>query len=148
MIQIRPEYNGEMRGLLRFDLSYIPAGAVITSATLYLNSIDGNNGHVNSVYRVTTGWDEETATWIFPWNVPGGDFAEQALITTFEIGPSGCAIPVDLTGVVSGWVNGSFENQGILIRASGPRSVAHYVSKEDSANPGLRPQLVVVYEIP
>lgn len=148
LIQIRPEYNGEMRGLLRFDLSAIPAGAMITSATLYLNAVDGNNGHVNSVYRVTTGWNEATATWTFPWNLPGGDFEDQTLIATFEIGASGCAIPVDLTGLVSAWVDGTYENEGILIRAVGPRSVAHYVSKEDVANPGLRPQLMIAYELP
>lgn len=137
-----------MRGLLRFDLSDIPAGATIRSATLYLNSVDGNRGHVNSVYRVTTEWNEGTATWNDPWNTPGGDFDGQALITTFEIGAMGCAIPVDLTSLVTSWVEGGYANYGILITASGPRSVAHYVSKEDTVNPALRPQLVVTYELP
>jgi hypothetical protein len=144
-INIRPEYNGEMHALLRFDLSGIPEGATITSATLYLNGLDENNGHDNSVYLLTTAWDEESATWNYPWSVPGGDFDDQVLLASFEMGQYGCAIPIDLTDLVTGWTNGTYENYGILISASGPRSIAHYVSKEDPVNLDQRPRLAITY---
>lgn len=62
------------KGLLEYDLSFIPAGSVINSATLYLyanlnapNGISGepNYGNDNAGYlsRITQSWNENTVTW-------------------------------------------------------------------------------------
>lgn len=144
-IDIRPEFNGEMRGLLRFDLSEIPAGSTILAAHLYLNPVDSNNGQVNSIYRVTTQWSEGTVTWNDPWNIPGGDYDPTSLYQNFDAGSSGCVTQVTVTNLVSDWVNGTYPNYGLLITAAGPRSFARYSSKDDPAHPELAPRLEVIY---
>lgn len=147
-IEIRPQFNAEMRGLVRFDLSTLPSNAVITSAHLYLNTIGSNNGQVNSIYRLTSGWREGTVTWNVPWRTPGGDYDADHLYSNFAIGSEACVIDVDISGLVAGWVDGTYDNFGILITASGPRSIVHYVSKDDPRNGDLAPRLDVVYTIP
>ena len=69
-------YNSSMRSLLSFNLSAIPSGSVIQSATLYLYSdptitgssdAKGNSQLIgsNAIYleKVTSAWDEFTVTW-------------------------------------------------------------------------------------
>lgn len=144
-IDIRPEFNGEMRGLLRFDLSSIPTGAAILSAHLYLYPVDSNNGQVNSIHRLTSNWTEATVTWNNPWGFPGGDYDSQSLYADFDAGSTGCVRRVNVTDLVTGWVNGTYPNFGLLISATGPRSFARYVSKDDPAHSDLAPRLDIVY---
>jgi hypothetical protein len=52
------------RGLLQFDLSSIPAGATITSATLTMyadRSQPASGSQPISIYRMTTGWGQGTS---------------------------------------------------------------------------------------
>lgn len=79
--------NNIQRSLIQFDLSSIPAGSVVNSATLTLNAdtrFRGNAaGQPVEVYRVTRPWDEAGATWIHaaandPWATQGGDYAGTA----------------------------------------------------------------------
>jgi len=60
----RDGVGGIRRGLLRFDLSSIPAGSTVTSATLQLTVVQvPGNGPVNStfdLFRMLAGWKEGT----------------------------------------------------------------------------------------
>jgi gliding motility-associated-like protein len=57
------------RGVIDFDLSSIPTGAIIDSAflSLYYNNTSGNSGHAGTnsskLYRITSTWSESTVTW-------------------------------------------------------------------------------------
>jgi hypothetical protein len=90
------------RGLMQFDLSSLPAGATVISATLTMRDVMGLNGDpVTSLHRVLADWGEGTsfqaggmgapatqddATWLYrfynaadpasspTWTAPGGDF--------------------------------------------------------------------------
>ncbi len=59
--------NWESDALIRFDLSSIPFGTVISSAKLnlyYYDYYDTNPaGRVISCYRITNNWNENTVTW-------------------------------------------------------------------------------------
>jgi hypothetical protein len=77
-----------LRGLLKFDLSSIPANATITKATLQLYSdtiplngdlVHANVGTDNSVLvqQVASNWDSSTVTW---FNQPAGLTANQVII--------------------------------------------------------------------
>jgi hypothetical protein len=64
---VTPIYDGDKTrdSLVKFDLSTIPAGAVIVSAKLKLNGY-GSSGLPSTsvdVHRVTSAWGEATATW-------------------------------------------------------------------------------------
>jgi len=70
---------GELRGLLQFDTSSIPAGQTIQSATLrvyhYWDITYFNHSRPNatSIYRSLVGWDEKTDTSSGPGKLPGLD---------------------------------------------------------------------------
>lgn len=91
------------RGLVQFDLSSIPAGSIITGATLTMRDVMGLNGDpVTSLHRLLADWGEGTsfqaggmgaaatqndATWLYrfyiaadpasspAWSTAGGDFS-------------------------------------------------------------------------
>ncbi|MBN1185263.1 MAG: DNRLRE domain-containing protein [Bacteroidales bacterium] len=66
-------YSTYMKSVLDFDLSSVPDGAIITSATLYLYGLDhlnytitNNTGYKSNeswLRRITSSWEENTVTW-------------------------------------------------------------------------------------
>lgn len=72
-IAIRNEYGVQgspgwaSDGLIRFDISSIPTGSIIQSATLnlfyYYWTSTNPQGRELTLYRITNNWNEETATW-------------------------------------------------------------------------------------
>ncbi|HOU45188.1 MAG TPA: DNRLRE domain-containing protein, partial [Anaerolineaceae bacterium] len=147
-IDVRADYNLASFGLVRFNLSSIPANAVITSAIFYIYTDDGGNGQTFDLYRVTTPWEELTATWNDPWLNPGGDYDASVSYGRFMAAGPGCFNPVYLTNLVTQWVRGTVANHGFLIAATGPRSTTHFVSRDDAAHPELQPRLSVSFYIP
>lgn len=71
------------RAILKFDLSVLPAGSVVTRARLLLkgSAAASSSGTPAKVRRLTqSAWVESTATWAnydtaLPWGVAGGDFS-------------------------------------------------------------------------
>lgn len=66
--------------LMRWDLSDIPPGAIITDASLSLQ-ITNLSGDAYPLYAMTRDWDEATATWEeaaagIPWHAPGASGAD------------------------------------------------------------------------
>jgi hypothetical protein len=66
------------RIVIHFDFgSWVPDPASIVQAKLYLYHYRGGNytgSRTLNAYPLTTGFDETTATWNFPWTTPGGDY--------------------------------------------------------------------------
>jgi len=167
--------NNVRRGLIRFDVSSIPAGSTINSATLSLNmsgSLD-NTAYTLGLRRVTADWGEGTsnaapldangtqattgdATWLHrfynsqTWATPGGSFLGTASATRSVTGP-GVYTWTGATMVtnVQQWLDGSIANFGWAMIgdeiASG--SYKQFDSK-DHATPANRPVLTVDYTIP
>jgi hypothetical protein len=127
------------RSLVQFDLSGIPATAIIQSSTLSLRkSHSPGNGIVN-LHMVTAPWTESTVT----WNMLGNAFASAILgtINTATIPNSGYAL-VDLTAVTQSWVSGAAGNYGVLLDEPGAAR-ARFGAGE--AGPASRPALDVCY---
>ncbi len=122
--------NIEQRLLLKFDLSGIPTGSIITSATLrlYVNQITGYSSSTTKTldaYALTEWWAEGTsqssgsicgATWISrdcqtgymwsTWTGPGptgggGTYGSSLIATGCEESSGACPLPF---GFGSGWV--------------------------------------------
>jgi len=145
------DYGAEMqRAIVKFDLSSIASGTVITNATLWLYSfnpvqVKGSTGFYGA-YRLTGDWNELTSTWNAPWSSPGGDFegVPDATAPKRSSAEAPCWYSFDVTARVQGWINAGSGNYGWLIKCTD-----EYLHNQDefyaldTANAQYRPKLVV-----
>lgn len=108
--------------LIRFDLSSIPSGATINSATLSL--FEATNpfsptGDIWDLANVTSNWDENTVSGFSP------------LSTGSPVMVNGATSPViDVTNFVIDWVNNGVNNYGLWISTNNPNSFGNFHSRE------------------
>ncbi len=135
--------NSVRRGLIEFDVaSFLPAGAIINSATLTLHaSLTRATSTVISVHRLTREWIEGTtdaasnegagatpvlgndATWLHavstsvPWTGPGaaGDFSPAASSTATILGSGAFYSWPGLQSDVQSWLANASDNHGWLL---------------------------------
>jgi len=139
--------------LLAFDLSPIPSGAAVTSATLKL-FVNGENGDGTVlVHRVLVPWQENTVTFAsFRQR-----FAHDA-VAAFRVESRQALKSIDLTPLVTKWLGGT-PNHGILLEP-GPdhrpdcrrhgdedRNPTLFISS-DARHASRRPALEVCYALP
>ena len=165
--------NGNARrALIKFDLSSIPAGSTINSASLTLMINRTTTGpSVVTIHRLTRDWGATTsqasggegsgglpgpgdATWLTTawqqgpnWSTPGGDFLPN---TAPPIGAGAVNTPAvfsGLAGEVQLFVNQPASNFGWLLKGDEVADVSakRYASSE---NPGAGPRLTVTYTPP
>ncbi|RLI40209.1 hypothetical protein DRO64_09375 [Candidatus Bathyarchaeota archaeon] len=126
---------------IKFNLSDIPDGAVIVSAKLKLHDSASCSDVEIKVYRVDGGdWDESTITWN---NKPTYD--EGIAYASFTSGDPGW-YEIDVTDLVEGWVNGSYNNYGLVLKPVSGSCCDQFRSKEHPN--GNHPQLIVEYVEP
>lgn len=146
--------------LLRFDLSAIPSGAIVTNARmqLYFGSRSTADTINAAVYAVKRPWIEDQATWYQAaagqaWGVSGANDpvsdrldTPAAMTTLSQVGWATWS----LTALAQEWVSGSVPNEGVLIR--GEDGIHPYVRYEahsgEHSDSGKWPRLLVDYYIP
>jgi hypothetical protein len=146
----RPESSAEKHGLVLFDLSGVPSGAVIDAATLTLVSKNGRSNHAVEVHALTAQWSEMGATWNSPDGVQawaGGAFGsadyDAAAYGPFVPVGGDAQVSVDVTALVDRWVNQGLANHGVLMLATGvDNGDAEWYSIQES-NASRHPVLVV-----
>jgi hypothetical protein len=125
----------QVEGLLRFDLGAVPPGAVITSANVNLHVLL-NPGTPVRAHRVTAPWSESQVTW--------ASFAGAFAPAVEAILPGTSAPTASLAGLVQAWVDGSVENDGILLE----RDLTGFtVFASSEYTQSLRPSLDVCYTL-
>ena len=135
---------------LLFDLSSIPAGATIISATLKVNKSGGEPQDVGA-HRITTAWADEgpecntsgTPNWSAPWTNSGGDYASPAESTTSFTLTNGI-YSWDVTTLTQNWIDGTFANYGVQLVPTTQVSGIHTIDSKEKVG-GIAPELVVVY---
>ncbi|MEM7070014.1 MAG: DUF4347 domain-containing protein, partial [Pseudomonadota bacterium] len=142
---------GHGHPILQFDLSSIPAGSTVTNATLTLTSSDNDGVNEISVYRLLESWDEgaggsDEANWNdrvsgTSWTTAGGHVAAGAVATLNSGGASG-AHAWNITSLVQDWVDGTFNNLGLMLASSEASSNEVDYSSREGASP---PQLNITY---
>lgn len=122
--------NDNAYALLRFDVGFVPPGALVTTATLRLAATgSGGNWNVN-VHRVTSAWAEDPVN----WNTRPTFNAAAA--TVFN-----SATPVvDISALAQSWLND--QNFGLLLEQ--PQGKVVYSSSE-SMTVSDRPSLTICY---
>ncbi|MBX7233866.1 MAG: DNRLRE domain-containing protein, partial [Caldilineales bacterium] len=141
----QPNRNAQIvRGLVRFDLSSVPAGATVTNAKLrvYYSGYRDFSGHVSTItaYQTTGDWQETSVNWN---NEPGfgASYGSVSIAANTNWGWR----ELDVTALVQGWMNGALANQGIMLR--GPEESGYYSNfrsflTREGAYP---PQLVISF---
>ncbi len=131
--------------LLQFDLSTIPADAVVLDAQLRLVQIDGSGGYSLVVSRVEEAWDAATVTWNNQ-PVASGNFGFRQ--TT---GDGSEALLWDVTTLVRRWSYTPDEtpNHGLRISGiPGPSGQGRSSLHSLEADAALRPVLSVSWQLP
>jgi hypothetical protein len=133
-----------MRSLVKFDISSLPTGSTIISATFNINAKDIPTATRNyTLNKATAIWNESSVTWS---NKP----AVATIATSFANAPP---LPGWMSWIVTpdvqAWINGN-PNYGWQISDQSENSLTQYTTtfytKEDS-NADLWPELVVRYTI-
>lgn len=153
------------RSLLKFDLSAIPVGSTINSATmsLYQHAQQDATTPQLGVYYTTRSWTEGTgngtattdgATWnsyngTSNWTTAGGDFNGTAQATATAPNSTNAWVDFSITGLAQSWVSGTFANEGMFVKKSGENpAVSDYktfYSSDYLGDSSLRPKLVIEY---
>jgi hypothetical protein len=144
--------SGERRGVLRFNLSSVPAGTPLADARLrlYVSSLAARSGGTMNlrVHALTSSWTENHVSWdertaSAEWSSEGGDYhpaaaATLALPASFSSG----WIEFSVTALAQAWVDGVTPNDGVIVLELSPDQFS-IASKEGSGS--TSPQLVLTY---
>jgi hypothetical protein len=141
------------RGLVHFDLSTIPAGARVLSATVLVASTQSSSSAVMTMtaHRVLQSWSEGTtvapggqgaggaaqigdSTWLHSdlptqlWTNPGGDFASPSFTMDVQaVGLSTSGLQAGIMADVQSWIDNPSSNHGWLLK--GDESLSATASK-------------------
>jgi len=150
--------SGQDNVLIRFDLSPLPPGTQVLTATLRLKSYYTQSGGTLLIqgYRVLRPWVDVEATWNMPrdgdaWaglgcSGSGVDHAYvsccgQTLTTTERW------YDFDVTQVVRDWVTGAAENHGLVLTASSGGPYHIFRSANWWQTPSERPKLEITFYV-
>ncbi len=128
----------QSKSLVRFELSAIPVGAKVVSATMTLTGLFEKGEATVNVHRVLGPWSEPTATWN---NFLAGFDGSSAASFQSSLGP----ISFSVKKVVQHWVSGESKNDGFAIEQG---SGLTYFASSEWAKVQSRPKLVVCYDLP
>lgn len=117
----------------------IPAGATLQSATFSIYVTDPSDQTV-SIHRITAPWEEMTVT----WNNFGESY-DPSNVNSFIPNTVGWH-SIDVTSLVQGWLNGTYTDNGLLLKEN-LLGISLYYSSEYTDNPALRPKLEVCYNL-
>ncbi|UCE36374.1 MAG: DNRLRE domain-containing protein [Thermoplasmata archaeon] len=152
------------RSLLRFNISKIPNGAIISSAVLDLWVQQVNTDDVPvAVYKVTKEWDEgiqnselatDGATWdnadtdpTIPWD-KGGEYDPTPYnLSTVYLTESNVFHSFNITTLVQEWVDGE-PNYGLLLNDTDESASRWLEFTSDNGAEGQRPELKIQWKLP
>ncbi|MDD5112494.1 MAG: DNRLRE domain-containing protein [Methylobacter sp.] len=139
------------KGLLKFNVSSIPAGAIVTSAKLRLfaSTFSGTGSMSIGIYKVIANWSESTATWTNFSSITNYNLIQRAVTTAPLASPVVVewALP---TSLINEWRDSvPTPNYGLaLVYESILNSVYLDFASKENADTNLRPQLVIDYTLP
>jgi|SRR5262245_54671743 len=167
--------NQARRALIRFDMSAIPSGSTITSATLRVN-VSRTHGlrATIALHRATASWGEGPsdpggeegggvvagpgdATWrhrFFPgtfWSTVGGDFdaTPAATVDAVGLGPLTWDSTPTLVTDVQRWLDDPQSNFGwVVIGDESAAATAYRFDSRESVTPALAPTLAIGFTPP
>lgn len=154
VLNLDDEDNRQLRPLLRFDLSTIPAGAAIQNATLFLSQkSESGNFFPFNIYALTTSWVAMEATWNLAaigrtWT-GGGEYNPLPFYRGMMTDVLGWH-SMDVSRLVDLWLDGNLTNYGMILvpdRGTG-NNVKGFISSDEMTRVTERPKLMINYTFP
>ena len=145
--------EGILRGLMEFDLSTVPDGAYINSASLSLYNNPGsseNNGEHASLsgsntavlQRIIEQWEEDQATWA---KQPASTYKNEVYLSE-STNPHQNYVNIDVTRLVQDMVDHPDESFGFLLKLETEECYRSMIfASSDHPDAELRPGLQVFY---
>jgi len=134
--------------ILKFNFPSILDQKTIISAKLAFygwGQVNWQPGQYLDLYRVIAPWTEGAVTWNSPWVSAGGDYDGSGLLAQVPITENcdHCFYPeVDVTGMVTLWLEGCADNDGFMLVND---SVTHTSLKASEYSAGQRTYLEITY---
>jgi hypothetical protein len=141
-MHVGTSYPGERRSLVKFDLSFLPPGAVITLAEMFLAQKNGNPGMVD-LHRMNAAWGELTATWA------NTSTAFNPVVEKSFLNGATWTTPwsrVRLDALIQAYANGTYVNNGWMLKQALTTNTEFQTSEH--SNIPTRPRLYVCYTVP
>ena len=145
--------------LLKWDLSGLPAGSTLQSATLTIH-VTNTSGNTYEIYELKRSWTESQSTWKkaasgSSWQIAGAlgslDHGTTVLgtVTASATGTRNVVLYPAGLAVVQGWIDNPASNFGVILQdyANANKDPLEFSSKEATVAAD-RPQLQVVYHPP
>jgi hypothetical protein len=126
------------RSVLKFDLSSIPANAIVSSADVSLY-VGAPQAMAMKAHRVTSTWAENTVIWN---NQPTFDSAASIGTLSRPAGSYG-VYSFSVLAQVQNWIAGTHTNYGMMLEQDTATSLTTYNASESGSS---RPKLVVCYD--
>lgn len=148
-LKIKPDPGFERRLLIGFDLSSIPPTRAVVDAKLRLYETSSISGQTINLYRLTDSWVESQMNWtmrdsVNRWITPGGDYSATP-VASFVPNLANQYREINITGLAQNWVNGTFSNYGLILRASGSNGESKFASREVLTT-SQRPELCITHQ--
>jgi hypothetical protein len=130
--------GGFRAALLWFDLSFIPAGAPVYSATLTINQVYKTTASTIRLHEALAPWGETIVSWS-SYNQSWEPLSFASFVASSGSGDR----TADLTDMVQDWVNGVLPNYGLAMEEDAA-GATQWRASEDSTE-SRRPRLQVCY---
>lgn len=147
----------QMFSVMRWDLSKLPAGSRVVTATLGVHLYGGAPAYAVdqtlTAHRLLRAWDEGATTWkkataAVSWEKPGAmgasDRETAASGTTHLKQVEGWA-ELNITPLVQRWSDTPSSNQGLLLKSAADRNSQFYWRSSEYATANQRPWLEIQY---
>ncbi|WP_373231586.1 DNRLRE domain-containing protein [Cohnella sp.] len=141
--------------ILEWDISSIPAGSTIKSASITLHVTDASSGSYE-LYRMKRNWSQSSSTWNqyssgYNWEVAGAngtnDRGSTVLGTVTASSTGNYTFNLNSYGIsqIQYWVDGTHSNNGFILSDSSVGDGLDFKSGETSTTSN-RPKLTITYE--
>ena len=148
--QMRPLVSAQV-SVCNDPLTCVPPNSQIDAAYLYLYVSEGRGfsnwagSLVNlSASALGTAWQQETATWTFPWTTPGGDFGPALNTVQIGSGRVGTWVRFDVTEAVAQSLL-SGQQSGFILTSDDSTGVRYGLATQDFFDPSRTGYLRVMF---